>query len=401
MATAPKTPRLGALIGEELRLLLYDRWLLFAVTCLPAGLFFFIFFLFQQGIVRDLPVAVVDMDNSQLSRSLIRAYDASCNLHLQNYPSLEEAAQALRRTEVYGIITIPAQLEQHLRTGLSPQVTAFYNFQSILVGKVLKSAIATAHATFNAQLATLQGLARGNVQLIQAQGTAVTTRKQITPLYNIGSNYAQFLVTGLLPTIWQILMVAVTVLVWAAEERRTGIANWLQERAVTKMIVRLGWYQVIFLLQGFSFLALFVWQGWPARGDLGLLLLAQWLTVFACQGVATLFILVIPVAPRALSMATAYTAPSFAFLGVTFPVTDMEPFARFWRSLLPISHYMEIQIGIMNYGVSFVTLWPSFWALLCFFPIFLAIAAIMYVKKNSSTPCLLPETPTAPAGESQ
>ncbi|PIE72669.1 MAG: multidrug ABC transporter permease [Deltaproteobacteria bacterium] len=370
------------LLGKELRLLVYDRWLLCILTILPLGLSLFVAILFQEGIVRNLPVAAVDLDHSQLSRSLIRGYDASSQLHIQTYPCVAEATSALRKGKVYAVAIVPSSLEKDLRRGLSPRVTVFYNYQSLLVGRVLKSALFSAHATFNAGLKTLEGLFRGNIQLAQAQASAVVTRRQITPLYNVGFNYTQFLVTGLIPTIWQIIIVATMVLVWAAEERRTGVSRWLSRSAFAKVVVRFVFYQGIFLLYGMFFLVFFVQKGWPMRGSLPELLVAQWLTIFACQLIATLFYLCIPDAPRALSLAAAYTAPSFAFLGITFPTTDMNLFPQLWRSLLPISHYMEIQVGMMNYGLKTGALLPSFKGLFAFWAVIVPVFVLVVIRKK-------------------
>ena len=57
-------------------------------------------------------------------------------------------------------------------------------------------------------------------------------------------------------------------------------------------------------------------------------------------------------AARSMSLAGAFTAPSFAFMGVTFPTSDMGSAAQIWRSLLPISHYIEAQIDQVSYGLS-------------------------------------------------
>ena len=68
MKTGGEKKSLVALIRDELGLLLYDKWLLVGVSLLPVGLFVFMFCLFQQGIVRELPIAVVDLDQGRLSR---------------------------------------------------------------------------------------------------------------------------------------------------------------------------------------------------------------------------------------------------------------------------------------------------------------------------------------------
>lgn len=62
-------------------------------------------------------------------------------------------------------------------------------------------------------------------------------------------------------------------------------------------------------------------------------------------------------------MAAAYTAPALAFMGVTFPVSDMTLPARLWRTLIPISHYIEIQFTQVNYGAPFASAIPQFLAL--------------------------------------
>ncbi len=69
---------------------------------------------------------------------------------------------------------------------------------------------------------------------------------------------------------------------------------------------------------------------------------------------------------RGLSLAAAYAAPGFAFIGVTFPATDMGVPALVWRSLMPVTHYIEIQIHQANYGGNILDLLPSTGALLLF-----------------------------------
>ena len=385
MKTGGEKKSLVALIRDELGLLLYDKWLLVGVSLLPVGLFVFMFCLFQQGIVRELPIAVVDLDKGQLSRMLTRTCEASSHLQVICYPTLEEAIAAMRRTKVYGAIVIPAEMEKKLRLAQSPTIHVFYNFQFVLVGKALKSAVATAHANFNAQVATLAGLGKGNVQISQSMGAAVVTRKQITPLFNLAMNYGQFLVTSLVPTLWQILMVVVMVLVWAAEARRSSLVGWLREQPVARLCVRFGCYHVFFLLQGVFFLMAFVGSGWPARGNLFELLVAQSLAVLACQAIGTVFFLSIPDTSRSLSLAVSYVAPSFAFLGVTFPATDMNFLARLWHSVLPVSYYMKIQIGLLNHEASFASLRPHFLKLCCLL-LFFVLIAIVISKRRIACP---------------
>lgn len=56
---------------------------------------------------------------------------------------------------------------------------------------------------------------------------------------------------------------------------------------------------------------------------------------------------------RCLSIVGAFTAPSFAFLGVTFPAGSMSIFAQLWRDLMPATHFLDLYTAQINYGAAF------------------------------------------------
>ncbi|PID43217.1 MAG: multidrug ABC transporter permease [Proteobacteria bacterium] len=389
MSECSDKPGLIALLRSERQLLLSDPWLFASVTFIPVALFVFFLLLFRQGIVHELPLAVVDYDNSSLSRSLLMALDGDDSLQLRVMPSEQDAATALRGGQVYGTVTIPARFEQNVIKGFSPRLTTRCNYQFVLVGKILDSATKAVIATFNASLATEREMRSGSPVPLQAMGEAVPSRRQITSLYNTGLDYSQFLVTAILPAIWQIIMVSAMVLVWAAEERRTGVDRWLLGFVVPKMLVRLIFYQVIFLALSLFFLSLFASMGWPMNGEIRWVLFSQWLTILACQGVATLVYLLVRDPARALGVAAAYTAPGFAFMGVTFPLTDMDLFARSWNAILPIASYMEVQISVLNHAAPLSAIVPSLVNLAAFLPVYILVALVIWRVRNKNRGAVL------------
>jgi len=100
------------------------------------------------------------------------------------------------------------------------------------------------------------------------------------------------------------------------------------------------------------------------QGSLTTIAVAQWVTIIACMIMGMLFFFLTLDPARAMSFAAAYTAPSFAFMGITFPTTDMGSLAQIWRSILPISHYIDVQVSQVSYGLnafdSLQQLWPMF-----------------------------------------
>jgi len=77
--------------------LVADPWLLSLVSWLPPLCFLIIYWIFSQGLARDLPIGIVDLDQSRLSRGMTRNYDASPTLAVkESYPSIQEGISALR-----------------------------------------------------------------------------------------------------------------------------------------------------------------------------------------------------------------------------------------------------------------------------------------------------------------
>ncbi|EIQ1513164.1 ABC transporter permease [Vibrio parahaemolyticus] len=347
-----------------------DKWLLSCLTWVPILLSLTIWGVFSAGIARDLPIGVVDLQHSQLSRKLIQTLDASSTLSVDyHYTSANEAKNAMIEGDIYAFAVIPSKFDQDILLHRQPQLSVFFNSQYILVAKLINSAVAQAQGYFDAQVQVMGNLAKGNTTTLSALGQAVPVSTQITALFNRNTNYAQFLVTAIVPAIWQICIVVSTILILAAHFRIYGGQKgfeFLGNKPYAKLSAILSQYIPVFMLQGALFLYWFyVLLDWPMEGSLVVMLLAQFVTVVACIIMGTLFFFLSMDPARAMSFAGAFTAPSFAFMGITFPVSDMNTLAHAWRSLLPITHYIEVQVGQASYGASaaqsLAALWPMIW----------------------------------------
>lgn len=352
-------------MGREWRLLWQDpfsRALTSWILLLLIGLLCWIF---SAGLARDLKVGLVDLDRSTLSRQLAFSLDASAGLKIaQQFDTIDEGARALRGGDIYALVVIPNHLERDAREGAQPQVTVFNNGQFILIAKLVNAALAQVVGTLNGQVGVLAAMADGKA-LPGALGQSVPIASQVTALYNINSSYAQFLLSALLPAVWQILVVLYGLNALARTDRlgldwtTRGVWFGLWRTLLPHVLIGWGWGLAWSLL-------LFKGLGYPMQGSWLVLTLGLGLASAACVSMGAFFYGVIRDPARALSLAGAYTAPGFAFMGVTFPVSAMGDVAQFWRSLLPISHYVELQIGQTNYGQPLTMALPQFGALLLF-----------------------------------
>ncbi|MFG0832617.1 ABC transporter permease [Aeromonas bivalvium] len=358
---------------EELSQLWRDPFGRALVSWLPLLLMGMLCWIFSAALARDLSIGLVDLDRSQLSRQLAYSLDASAGLKLaQQFDAIDEGARALRGGDIYALVVIPHHLERDAREGTQPQVTVFNNGQFILIAKLVNSALAQVVGTLNGQVGVLQALAEGQA-LPGALGQALPINNQITALYNLNSSYAQFLLGALLPAVWQILVVLYGLGALARADRlgqcwaAQGVWRGMWRKLAPHWIIGWGWGL------GWS-LMLFVVLGYPMQGSWLVLTLGLGLTTLACLAIGAGIYALLRDGARAISIAGALTAPGFAFMGVTFPASAMGSFAQGWRSLLPISHYIEVQIGQANYGQPLALAWGQLAPLLLFLPLFWWVA---------------------------
>ncbi|MCR3911467.1 ABC transporter permease [Aeromonas hydrophila] len=371
-------------MGREWRLLWQDPFGRALASWVPLLLMGILCWVFSAGLARDLKIGLVDLDQSLLSRELAFSLDASAGLKVaQQFDSIEAGASALRGGDIYALVVLPNHLERDARQGTQPQVTVFNNGQFILIAKLVNSALAQVVGTLNGQVGVLSAMAGGKA-LPGTLGQAVPIASQVTALYNINSSYAQFLLSALLPAVWQILVVLYGINALARTDRlgldwtTKGVWFGLWRTLLPHVLIGWGWGL------GWSLL-LFKGFGYPMQGSWLVLTAGLGLASAACVSMGAFFYGIIRDPARALSLAGAYTAPGFAFMGVTFPVSAMGDFAQFWRSLLPISHYVELQIGQTNYGQPLAAALPQFGALLLFLlPLLLVVRR--YQAQASAVP---------------
>ncbi|MBN8798371.1 MAG: ABC transporter permease, partial [Stenotrophomonas nitritireducens] len=134
-----------ASLRRELRHWRADRWELALVTLMPLLLMALMMWLFSSSVLRQVPVALVDLDGSPDSRALARAIDASPGVTIASQPaSLQQAQAQLRALEVFAIVLVPRDMSRRALRGEAAPVYAFYNATYMATGQSAARDIADA-----------------------------------------------------------------------------------------------------------------------------------------------------------------------------------------------------------------------------------------------------------------
>ncbi len=324
-------------------------WLL---LWLPVMLYISVGAVFSQQTVKHLPIAVVDQNQSTQSRALVRDLNSMETLALQSSISVKEATQALRRSDIYAVILIPEDFSSDLVRNQQPMIEVLVNGEYVLIAKIISASIAQVTGVSQAVVQAEQTLALTSSPTT-ALFTAAPVQMVLNPLYNPIGNYALFLLPGIFIAIWQVLIATTTstILVDRPEGKFQTNESWIKSaESLTIIFKKIAWSFPLLWLQGLIALSLlFYIFNWPFFGSLVVISLVALFFVLATQALAICVCLVFTDPTEAISISGALTAPSFAFLGITFPKDDMPWLALLWRDLLPAAHFSEWWVAIASY----------------------------------------------------
>lgn len=307
---------------------------------LPVFMGMLAFGIFFHSIPTNLPIGIVDEDKSSMSRNLGFFIESSPAVHIaEQYGSLHEAKLDLNSGKIYGVVVIPHSFQAHIRRGIGVDVAVYYNAQFVLIGKTVNSAMLQVIANFNAISSVGINLAKdANINIAKAKAMPIIPK--IEALFNPRNDYAQFLITLILPCMWQILVAV-------------GMLNLINTMPHT--LKELGFKLFIniacSLFWGVVMLLIFGIMGYPHEGNMFIVLLGLLVFCVSISSIVVCFQSILNNSAKTISIIAAYTAPSLAFAGITYPQNSMEVFASFWSQIMPISYFMKLYLQQANYGV--------------------------------------------------
>lgn len=315
---------------------------------IPLISFALFWFIFQKGVVQNLPIAVYDQDQTSTSRQIKRMLDATSSLNISaEVSNFEEGKRLMLRDECKALVIIPRNLEKDVLSGLSPSIINYYNNEYLVVGSSISRSIETVVTTVSKTLNASVRLKKGEMAA-EAMSHIEPVQTIAHTLFNPYLNYFYFFVGTLQPAMLQIFITVMTIFSVGSELKDGTAASLLDasnDSIVAALFGKLLPYTLIYTLIGvFMNVILFTFFKMPARGSLGLIILATFIFVLAYQALGLFFVALTANLRRSLSMASFYCAPAFAFAGVTFPLIGMPAIARVWGYMLPLTHYVRIFI---------------------------------------------------------
>ena len=181
---------------QELRQTFRDEGMLIFFILVPLAYPILYSWIYQEQLVREVPVVVVDDSNSSRSREFTRLFDASPDVAVvARCTDMAEARKAVGRQEAFGIIRIPSSFATDIARGKQTAV-ALYCDMSIMLN--YKAILQTATAVAGDMNAGIQISQSGNTTARQDEITTRPLDFDEVALFNPTGGYADFILPGVL-----------------------------------------------------------------------------------------------------------------------------------------------------------------------------------------------------------
>ena len=362
--------QLLAIALRECGILRRNPMYLFCMLVFPILVTVFFTTMMNAGQPQEMPVGIVDNDNTSTSRALVRKLDSfQASKVVGHYSNVNEARNAIQENKIYAFLYIPKGTTDALLSSRQPKISFYYSQASITAGALLYRDLKT--------VATLGSAAVGQ-STMRAKGftdeqTATFLQPIIVDLHMIGNPWASYnlyLSTMLIPGILILFMFLITAYSLGTELKFNTAKEWLA-MADNNIIVALSGKLLpqflIFLSIFYAYMYyMFGYLEFPHPGGVWMMLLLGLLTVMASIGFGIFAFGLMPSLRMSMSICSLWAVLSFTTSGATFPVFAMHPAIESLAQLFPLRHYYMIyQICIFN-GFPFTDAWFNFMALVIF-----------------------------------
>jgi ABC-2 type transport system permease protein len=352
---------LWKLVKRECKILYKNPIYGFCMVVFPLLSLLFFTSLMDEGLPEDMPVGIVDLDNTSTSRSLVRRLDAFQNSAVvASYPSVAEARRAIQENQIYAFLYIPEGTTEKLLSARRPKVPFYYTLTALTGGSLVMKDLKTIATLGSAGVGQATLRAKGLTDR-QIQAFLQPIRIDLHQIANPWSNYNIYLSTVFVPGIMMLFMFLISAYSLGMELKFDRGKEWIHMADDNIIVAILG----KFLPQAVLFLALifayeyYVYEvlHFPRLGSVWMIVLLAVLQVFSSIGFGIFAFGLMPSLRMSMSVCSLWAMLGFSLAGSAYPIMGMDEPIQALSWLFPLRHYyMLYQMTVFN-GYPLIDAW--------------------------------------------
>lgn len=366
--------RIRPVVRKEFRQIFRDKRSLGVILFIP--LFLLVMFGYAVSLdVRNIPIGVLDLENSRESREFLRAFENNEYFDIRYYLlSYSQIDEMMEEGEIKVALVIPRDFTRKLWRENTCEVQMLLDGSNPTEASTMLGYLEVISRSYSAEITAVI-----NANLSYAGGrppVPLDFRPRVW--YNPELRSSVFLIPGLITFILVITAVVSTALSIVREKERGTMEQILVsplhplELVVGKTIP----YVLISLISAFGVLGVsYLLFGVTVHGSYLLLLLVMLLFLLSCLGLGILISTISATQQVAFTLAVLITVlPSFLLSGFVFPIRNMPWIIQAITYLIPARYALEALRGIIIKGSGLLSFWQAVLGLVVFSAATLALS---------------------------
>ncbi|MCE5220262.1 MAG: ABC transporter permease [Clostridium sp.] len=256
-----------------LKFLARDKKSIISLSLLYISVIIFVAYMFSKVYIENIPIGIVDMDNSSLSRTIIDQLRKSPGVNISYYTdSQEELQQEIKEKRISGGIVIPKNFNKDAVKKKSPSIALLIDETNIVTGNNLYAYSNAVIATVNAgiQLKVFEGK---NMMPYNADKAITTFLYSERTLYEPQLSYMRYLMYSLVPYLLQgIFLMTFLVPALIKNRKQLNLINLKSKDGIKNILLLLVRILMIIAIAVFSSLValciLGKYSNLPLRGNI-------------------------------------------------------------------------------------------------------------------------------------
>ena len=375
-----------AIVKRECHILTSRPLYLFTALILPLFVLFFMKTIFGNGMIDNIPVGIVDEDNSKMSREIERLCSASPEIKItQKFSNVSEARDALLSKKIYGYLIIPHDFQEDVNANRPTTLVLCYHYAFLSVGSEVMQGFLNALRIIAVmplqQTTEFLGISDETLETIASPISIVAH-----PLYNPSLNYTSYLSYPYFWVLFQILILLNIAYSFGNDFKTNGIRDCLSLGNGKFLNIILGKLLPYIII--FSSIAIFAnmieMNDIVSTNTIISLIFISIFFVMATCSVSLLIFSIYPNLPIIISFVSMFGSLGATFAGVTFPVKAMYPIVEKISFFFPIRHFVVITDYLRYESHAFSYYWKSILILISF-NILIFISLLLLRRKYYSS----------------
>jgi len=312
--------------------------------------------------VKNIPTAVLDLDNSTVSREIAQKFQSSGYFQVIKYPGNDnEVRNLIDRGEVQAVLRMNSGFGDDMTAGKTALLQVIIDGTDSNTGGIIMSYASKIGAQYSLDiLASRMSRLRGHA--VSPGGTELQTRAW----FNENLESRNFYVPGVIAMMVMLITLLLTSMA-VVREKEIGTIEQIMVTPITPAEFILGKTIPFAIIALFDVLLVTVvgvfWFNVPIRGNLILLFFCSFIYLLPALGTGLLISTVSKTQQQAMMSVFFFFFPAMLLSGMMFPIANMPEVIQWLTYLNPLRYFLVIVRGIFLKGIGLQILWPQMAAL--------------------------------------